>query len=203
MECVHVLVSRGVRLPALLPQAEDQVRGQAGSYPQPPTWQWDTTFSLLVISHSCIRPSGLSACADAGRALRCHRCCVPSPVGTCRGFGPAPLGLGKELLVYLSKLEESRSDKNLATFQDFCFCSFYFEQGIGLRKCCDAHWKAVCGCWRANCTCKMRQTFGLLAVGTLQVEAGEEHFPITSPVSQPHTENVQTVQAARFPVHFC
>lgn len=48
----------------------------------------------------------------------------------------------------------------------------------------------------------MQQAFGLSPVGILQVEAGEEHFRITSPVSQLRTENVQTGQAARFPVHF-
>lgn len=46
-------------------------------------------------------------------------------------------------------------------------------------------------------------SFGLSPVEILQMEAGEEHFPITLPVSQPGTENVQTGQAVRFPVRFC
>lgn len=122
-------------------------------------------------------------------------------MGICSGF--VPWALGKSCSFPF--LNGKHSGKKLVTSQSCCFCNFYFEQRIGLRKCFNAHWKAVCGCWRANITCKMQQTFGFSPVGILQVEAGKEHFPIIpimSPVSQLHTENVQTGQAASFSCPF-
>lgn len=51
----------------------------------------------------------------------------------CSGFGP-PWGLGKSCLFTFPNWKSLVQAKNLATFQDCYFCSFYFEQGIGLRK---------------------------------------------------------------------